>query len=191
MSELIPNPHVSLTVEIDGILAGTMTFEIFREDDILQGALNFVLMCRGYLEGQALTFARGREEGEEDDMEELEGFERSKVSYEGTRFTTIIPGQYVASATGLPSIYGEPPNDAFACRGVTVIRKHTRGTLGLIRRPHGAASSAFYIALAEAPWLDDAGEVIGRLTSGDHVLHKIESSDPGVSMIKIRSCAQL
>jgi cyclophilin family peptidyl-prolyl cis-trans isomerase len=188
MSELIPNPHVSLTVEVDDVLAGTMTFEIFREDEILQGALNFVLMCRGYLEGQSLTFARGRDEDAEDECEELEGFEREKVSYEGARFMSIVPGQYVAAAMDVPTIYG----GAFAL-GSVPIRKHTRGTLALIRKPHGSATSAFYIALADTPWLDggEGGEIIGRLVSGDHVLRRIETADPAVSVIKIRACAQL
>lgn len=56
--------------------------------------------------------------------------------------------------------------------------KHTRGALAMARSQQpNSASSQFYIALAELPFLDGSYAVFGKVTQGMEVVDKIQQGD--------------
>lgn len=65
---------------------------------------------------------------------------------------------------------------------------HTLGTVGMARFPNdiNSADSQFYISLSESPELDGKYTIIGKVTKGLEILHKINKGDKIISLILLK-----
>lgn len=154
------NPRVKMSISIDGVEKGTLTFEL-RKDVVPKTAENFRALCTGE-----------------------KGF-----GFKNSIFHRVIPnfmaqgGDFTeGNGTGGKSIYGKKFKDE------NFKLKHTkRGLLSMANSGRDTNGSQFFITFIETSWLDGNHVVFGNLIEGGELLNIIESlgSDSGRTKAKI------
>jgi len=171
-SGALRNPIVFMDIEINGTLAGRLTFELYA-DTVPRTVENFRGLCTG-------EYGRGSNG-------------TTKLHYKGSKFHRIIPGFMCqggdftkGTGTGGESIYGKKFEDE-SFRGKA--GKHTGiGCLSMANAGKDSNGSQFFICTADTPWLDGRHVVFGKLIDGFDVLKKMEAcgSSSGAPKMNVR-----
>ncbi len=161
-----------ITIEVDGtdapITAGNFV------DLVQQGVYNGLVFHRVVREPQPFVVQGGDPQGKDPNfpVERLGtgGFIDPQTSQE-----RYIPLEIKPKGAANP-VYSQ----TFEKAGVSAppALRHTRGAVAMARStPPDSASSQFYIALAELPFLDGSYAVFGYVTEGMDVVDKIQQGD--------------
>ena len=170
------NTHCYMDVEIDGVAAGRMEFELFTHPLGPPGSAGAAGLCPKTCENfRALcTGERGSSKS------------GTKLHYKGTSFFRIV-GQFMcqggditkrdpadgAPGTGTESIYDGTFEDE--CEHGWV-KFSQRGLLAMANSGKNTNNSQFFITFNSVNWLDGKHVVFGRVCGGHNVLDKIEAT---------------
>ncbi|EOD28571.1 Petidyl-prolyl cis-trans isomerase putatuive cyclophilin involved in protein folding and posttranslational modification [Emiliania huxleyi CCMP1516] len=165
------NPRVYFDLEIGGIDAGRVEFELFASV-CPKTAENFRALCTG---------------------------EKGPLSFSGSSFHRVIPGFMCqggdftnGNGTGGESIYGEKFADEWEGGWVAHDRPFLLSMANAGRNTNG---SQFFITTAHTPHLDQRHVVFGRVASGDAVVRAVEAvgSSGGAPRrpVRISACGEL
>ena len=169
------NPVVFFDVEIGGMPAGRVEFELFA-DIVPKTAENFRALCTG---------------------EKGNGKSGRPLAFKASGFHRIIPdfmcqgGDFTrGNGTGGESIYGEKFNDE------NFQLKHTAPyLLSMANAGPNTNGSQFFITTVPCPWLDGKHVVFGKVVKGKEVVVEMEKQGSSSGMTKspvvIAECGQL
>jgi len=171
------NPRVYFDLEIGGIDAGRVEFELFASV-CPKTAENFRALCTG---------------------EKGVGRRGKPLSFSGSSFHRVIPGFMCqggdftnGNGTGGESIYGEKFADEWEGGWVAHDRPFLLSMANAGRNTNG---SQFFITTAHTPHLDQRHVVFGRVASGDAVVRAVEAvgSSGGAPRrpVRISACGEL
>ncbi|XP_041950512.1 probable inactive peptidyl-prolyl cis-trans isomerase-like 6 isoform X2 [Alosa sapidissima] len=146
---------VYMDVEIRGVVAGRLLFELFC-DICPKTCANFRALCTG-------------EKGLSDsDL---------MLAYKGSLIHRVVPNGWIqggdinpaGKGNGGESIYGPTFEDeSFA------VSHNKRGVLGMANQGPHSNGSQFYVTLQPAPWMDRKYVAFGQLVEGTEVLKSLE-----------------
>ncbi|KAH6594932.1 hypothetical protein BASA50_006194 [Batrachochytrium salamandrivorans] len=170
------NPRCFLDIDLDGVKAGRLVFELFA-DRVPKTVENFRALCtgeRGRSNSGALLWLKGSK------------FHRVIKDFmiQGGDFTR-------GDGTGGESIYGGP----FTDEDLT-IKHDVSCLLSMANRGPGTNGSQFFITSKAVPHLDGKHVVFGRLVSGTKLFRQMENiptdkKDRPYNTIEISNCGEL
>ncbi|KAJ1341098.1 hypothetical protein BSLG_004300 [Batrachochytrium salamandrivorans] len=170
------NPRCFLDIDLDGVKAGRLVFELFA-DRVPKTVENFRALCTG---------ERGRSNS------------GALLWFKGSKFHRVIKdfmiqgGDFTrGDGTGGESIYGGP----FTDEDLT-IKHDVSCLLSMANRGPGTNGSQFFITSKAVPHLDGKHVVFGRLVSGTKLFRQMENiptdkKDRPYNTIEISNCGEL
>lgn len=160
------NPKVFMDIEIAGISAGRIVFELFA-DTTPKTAENFRALCTG---------------------EKGIGRSGKPLHYKGLSFDGVQPGEYVYALGNQESIYGAEfdfENSVNKHKGPGML---SMGNYGVKNNNN----SKFFICTAAMNHLDSSNVVFGQVVQGMNVVQAIEQvGQVHIKHVTIVDCGQL